>query len=180
MVFTEGKNSEPDYVNGLKRLPRISGKIALKLEIHPEHVVPMKLVGLAVDYVDDPEIDGCWCIFDVESPQPHPNLKEALALAEEHGVKVAVSNPCFETWLVLHFEDCTRSYSTAQAEKLSKRLDGRPGKSIDADKYLPHREVAAERARKLDERHNRDGKTFPKNNPSSGMHAFLTALDRAT
>ncbi|AXX33509.1 hypothetical protein APASM_6144 [Actinosynnema pretiosum subsp. pretiosum] len=180
MVFTEGKNSEPDYVNGLKRLPRIFGKIALKLEIHPEHVVPMRLVELAVDYVDDPEIDECWCIFDVESPQPHPNLKEALALAEKRGVKVAVSNPCFETWLVLHFEDCTRSYTTAQIDRLSKRLDGRSGKSIDADKYLPHREAAAERARKLDERHDRDGKTFPKNNPSSGMPAFLAALDRTT
>ncbi|GAA2684855.1 RloB-like protein [Actinosynnema pretiosum] len=131
MVFTEGKITEPEYVKGLKQLPHISGNITLNLVIHVEHVVPMRLVELAVNYVDDPEIDECWCIFDVESPQPHPNLKEALALAEKRGVKVAVSNPCFETWLVLHFEDCTRAYTTAQIDRLSKRLDGRAGKSIE-------------------------------------------------
>lgn len=36
VVFCEGKNSEPDYINGLKRLPEIAENTALRLELHPE------------------------------------------------------------------------------------------------------------------------------------------------
>lgn len=82
VVFCEGKNSEPDYINGLKRLPEIAENTALRLELHPEHGVPLPLVEMAARRLTDPEVDECWCIFDVEWPQNHPNLREARQLAQ--------------------------------------------------------------------------------------------------
>ncbi|MEU7615178.1 hypothetical protein AB0B27_03565 [Micromonospora rifamycinica] len=64
----------------------------------------------------------------------------------------------------------------AEAEKTSRSLDGRPGKSIDASIYLPLRKQAARRAEQLEKRHEKDGTTFPEDNPSSGMHHLLRAL----
>ena len=177
VVFAEGKNSEPDYVNGLKNLPHISENTALKLEVHPEQGTPLTLVEMAVARQQDSEIDECWCLFDVEWPKHHPNLEKAIALAAASNIKLAISNPCFEVWLILHLKAHTRFVDTKDAERTSKGLDGRTGKSIDAAKYLPHRKEAALRARALARRHSDAGTRFPHDNPSSGMYRFLEAVE---
>gem|GEM_PF-4133378 len=41
---------------------------------------------------------------------------------------------------------------------------------------MPHAEEAARRAAELDEVHRRNGKSFPQDNPSSGMHRLLAAV----
>ncbi len=179
VIFTEGRNSEPDYLNGLRRLPHIAGDVALNVELRPEHSVPLQLVEQAVKRARDPEVDECWCVFDVEWPRNHPNLVEAVDLAQRHDVRLAISNPCFEVWLILHHRDHTAFLDTAGADKLSRRLDGRPGKSIDASVYMPLRAEAARRARLLQRRHERDGTKIPHDNPSSGMHELMASLDSA-
>ncbi|MGH3940412.1 MAG: RloB family protein, partial [Pseudonocardiaceae bacterium] len=70
----------------------------------------------------------CWCVFDVEWPKNHPNLKQAIQLARDHNIRLAISNPCFELWLILHFEDQTAFLNTDEAETRSRKLDGRSGK----------------------------------------------------
>lgn len=162
----------------MKRLPGIAGNTALNVELHPEHGVPLTLVKMAADRLTDPEVDECWCVFDVEWPKNHPNLFEARQLAEAKGIGLVVSNPCFELWLILHHRELTRHVSTAEAESMSRKLDGRTGKSIDSSVYLPLRKQAARRAERLEERHTRNGTLFPNDNPSSGMHRFLKALER--
>lgn len=178
VVFCEGKNSEPDYINGLKRLPEIVENTALNLELHPKQGVPLTLVRMAVERKADPEVDECWCIFDVEWPQRHPNLAEARQLAQAHDIRLAISNPCFELWLILHHREISHFLSTADAEKLSRGLDGRSGKHIDGARYVSLRKLAAGRAERLEQRHTRNGTAFPKDNPSSGMHHFLRAVER--
>lgn len=177
VVFCEGKNSEPDYINGLKRLPEIADNTTLNLELHPQQGVPLTLVKMAADQLADPEVDECWCIFDVEWPKNHPNLLDARQLAQAKGIGLVISNPCFELWLVLHHREFTRFVTTAEAESLSRKLDGRAGKSIDSAVYMPLRKQAADRAERLERRHTRNGTVFPGDNPSSGMHHFLRALE---
>lgn len=177
VVFCEGKNSEPDYINGLKRIPEIADNTALNLELHPEQGVPLTLVRMAADRLADPEVDECWCLFDVEWPKNHPNLFEARQLAQAKSIGLVVSNPCFELWLILHHRDFTKFATTAEVESLSRKLDGRTGKSIDSAIYLPLRKQAARRAEQLEQRHVRNDTSFPKDNPSSGMHHLLRALE---
>lgn len=177
VVFCEGANSEPDYVRALKQLTHVAENTALELRIHPERSVPLPLVRMAVQQKSDPEVDECWCIFDVEWPQNHPHLSEAKALAESNGVDLAISNPCFELWLILHFRDHHAYIDTAPSERLSRTLDGRSGKSIDAALYMPLRKEASRRAERLNKRHERDGTAFPHDNPSSGVYKFLKAIE---
>jgi hypothetical protein len=87
-----------------------------------------------------------------------------------------MSNPCFELWLILHFQDCTAFLDTAQAERKSRALDGRKGKRIQASTYLPKMFDAVQRAEKLEERHAADGTVFPDDNPSSSMFRFLQTV----
>ena len=49
------------------------------------------------------EYDEVWCVIDVEAPTPHESLDRAVFKARDHGLNVAISNPCFEFWYLLHF-----------------------------------------------------------------------------
>jgi hypothetical protein len=82
-----------------------------------------------------------------------------------------------ELWLALHFEDCTAFMNTEDAQRRSRRLDGRVGKRIDAEPYMKRREAAVARAVALDKRHLKNGTSFPDDNPSSSMHEFLIAIE---
>lgn len=177
MVFTEGQSSEPDYIKGLKKLAIVQKNVALKVELCPDHGVPLTLVELAVGRARDGEVDECWCLFDVEWPQNHPNLDAALSLARDNGIRVAVSNPCFEIWLILHYKHWSAFKTTDEAESLSRRIDGRSGKSIDPCRYMDRRKTASQRAKSLAERHIGNGTSFPHDNPSSGMYLFLETLE---
>jgi len=182
LIFCEGSTSEPDYIKGLKATFEVARRTSVNIVLHPEQGVPLTLVKLAIqekkklEAKGNLEVDQFWCIFDVEWPKKHPNLAQAVELANCHGISLAISNPCFELWLILHYKDYTKCSSTAVVEKISKALDGRSGKSIDASLYLPHFEDAMRRAMALDSRHSGNGTKFPKDNPSSSMHALLTAL----
>ena len=84
--------------------------------------------------------------------------------------------PCFELWLVLHFEDQTAFLNTDEAVCKSRKFDGRSGKRINADQYMPRREAASRRASSLSRRHERDQTSFPYDNPSSTMCDLLMAI----
>ncbi|GAA1271022.1 RloB family protein [Sphaerisporangium rubeum] len=177
VIFCEGKASEPDYISALKRLPAIRANTAINIEIAPEWGVPLELVKCAVERSQDDEVDECWCVFDVEWPQNHPNLAPAIRLAEKHGIRLVISNPCFELWLILHHERRHAFMSTKDAERRSRELDGREGKRLDADRYMDRRHVAARNAADLAARHQRDETAFPHDNPSTNMHELLKAIE---
>jgi hypothetical protein len=125
---------------------------------------------------EEGEIDEIWCVFDVEWPTNHPNLQEAIDLARGNSVRLAISNPCFEIWLVLHFREYTRWLDTNAARRLRREVDDQPGKRVDGARYMPHRMVAVERAIALDRRHLGNGTRFPSDNPSSGVHLVISTV----
>lgn len=146
--------------------------------------VPLTLVSLAVDargkaMDEDGEIDEFWCVFDVEWPKNHPGLKEAIDRARQNGIELAISNPCFELWLILHLNDKNNGawLDNDDARRLRRSLDGADDKGLDAAKYMPHRNVARRRAEALEKRHLANGTGFPHDNPSSGMHHLIAAVE---
>ncbi|MFC4057974.1 RloB family protein [Planomonospora corallina] len=177
VIFCEGEASEPDYINALKRLPDVRANTAISIEIAAENGVPSALVRRAIERNRDDEVDECWCVFDVEWPKNHPNLRQAVQAAKEHGIRLAISNPCFELWLILHFHDQTAFMSTDEAERRSRQLDGRSGKRIAADQYMQRRHAASQRAALLAERHAQNQSMFPKDNPSSTVGDLLKAIE---
>lgn len=69
-----------------------------------------------------PVYDQVWCVFDRDQ---HANIDQALNLASAHGIKVALSTPCFEVWLILHFEYTARPFR--DCAEVIKRLNGHLG-----------------------------------------------------
>ena len=185
LVFCEGERTEVDYLRALKQEPAVRDIASVDIHIQEgaHGFAPLPLVRTAVEArsraTDETgEVDEVWCIFDVEQPKNHPKLRDAVALARNKNVKVAVSNPCFELWLALHFGEHSRPLKTTEAISLRRTYENRKDKGLDGVRYMPLRDDAARRARDLDDRHKGNGTEFPNNNPSSSMYRFLEAVER--
>jgi hypothetical protein len=184
LVVCEGTRTEPDYLRALKQQPAVRDVAAvdLRVETGRGRTDPKSLVALAVAarntaIDDDGEIDEFWCVFDVEWPTNHPGLEEAIRQACNNSIEVAVSNPCFELWLILHLQDQSAWLDSDDARRLRARLDGSKDKGLEASVYMSRTADTAKRAQALDERHQLNGTRFPRNNPSSGMHHLLATIE---
>jgi hypothetical protein len=182
LVFCEGERTEREYLHALRLEPAVREVAAVEIQVDlGSGAVPLTLVKRAVEahsraISENGETDEFWCVFDVEWPVNHPNLAEAIALAEGNQISLAISNPCFELWLILHLREHSAWLDNEPAEKLRRRLDKSTDKGIDPVKYMPLVGKAAIRAAKLDERHRGNDTSFPDDNPSSGMHRLIASV----
>lgn len=103
----EGKRTERDYLDTLVarlRIPHVTVKAA--------GCDPLRLVEKAKDWRRLRGVDEVWCVFDRDT---HAHFDQALSMAQKAGFEVAASYPCFEVWLLLHFERTTRSFGDFDA-----------------------------------------------------------------
>jgi hypothetical protein len=185
LIFCEGERTEPEYLHALKLLPAVRDVAAVDLRVRNRkgRSDPCTLVAMAATarrraIEEEAEIDEFWCVFDVEWPRNHPGLIKAVEEAGQNAIEIAISNPCFELWLILHFQDHGAWLTSRGATRLRQRLDGASDKGLDAARYMQFVPEAGRRAALLDERHGRDHTRFPDNNPSSGMHLLVAAIWR--
>ena len=110
LVVCGGKRTEPDYFRGLKSHLR---NPAVQIRLKPKVGAPRDLVEHARKIAPDggDEFDEVWCVVDSDEF----DLKQAVALAAKLNVRLAVSNPCFELWLLLHHQDCEAPLCDARA-----------------------------------------------------------------
>ena len=183
LIYCEGERTEIDYLEALQEVPEIrdGASVEIRIDYGTAGSVPMKLVEAAVDGPgienEDDEIDEVWCVFDVEWPKNHPKLNASLQLAHSHGVRTAVSNPCFEYWLVLHFEQPLDWLTSKDAEILRQQFDQSKGKEVDGTTYMHRRAKAVRQARYVKGWHERAEHEFPMDNPSSDMYVLLVAME---
>jgi hypothetical protein len=180
VIYCEGERTEPVYLEALKRRPEVRNVASVDLRIEAEHGMPEALVSSAIkarkkSVDEEGEVDEFWCVFDVEWPRNHPRLREAVQQARNNSIELAISNPCFELWLILHFERRSSWLDNDDARKLRRQLDGASGKNLDPSKYMPFVRDAMDNAIALAQRHSRDGTGFPQDNPSSGMYLLITS-----
>lgn len=180
LVFTEGAKTEDGYLLPWRRAYRG----AVLLEIDPFHGVPQSLVERAVatkkaEARDERRgrgraHDEIWCVFDINS---HPNVPEAVRLAETHGIGLAISNPCIELWFMLHFQDQTAYLNRHEAQSAALALLG-CGKVLTRaamDLLYEGYDDARDRAQRLDAKHDGDGSP-PGSNPSSSVWSLIEAI----
>lgn len=91
--------------------------------------------------------DQVWCVFDRDE---HPRFEEACARAEQEDLRVALSNPCFELWPLLHLEAQTeRLHRHDLQRKVTKLLKLANPKSLPLEKFHHGYQDAVDRAREL-------------------------------
>lgn len=100
-------------------------------------------------------------------------MTAALALAAKAGIKVAVSNPCFELWLLLHHEDCSAHCADCDAVqvRLRKRVPAYDKTRLRFRDFAGGLDQAIALARKLD-----PTGTDHIRNPSTGVWRLVGAV----
>ncbi|GLH99201.1 RloB family protein [Phytohabitans aurantiacus] len=165
LVYCGAARTEPDYFNGLKRHLRSQ---TVTVKIRYDGVAPKQLVRIAATYRDKTPgaYDEVWCVVDTDEF----DIDAALAEARRRGVSLAVSNPCFELWLLLHHDKCT-SHCTGYADvagRLRKHVPGYDKARLDFADYAAGVDDATARAKALGVDHAV--------NPSTGVWRLVETI----
>lgn len=157
-MVSGGEKTESQYSSGLRLARRVPVKVKCKVG------APEDLVKYAVKLRDRyrEEFDDVWCVVDVDDFDVAP----AVLLASRTRVNMAVSDPCFELWLLLHFTDHRAHVAGPEAaKKLLTKYVPNYDKGIEFAKYDPGVENAITRAAALGP-----------DNPATGVGRLVEAV----
>lgn len=112
-LIVEGEKTEPVYFHELEK-NNLVPRSRVKLHVYsPDRnaSAPTYLIGKAEEIARDRPLgseDEIWLVFDVDRQSGSTRLTQVIQSSEDaarRGWHVAVSNPCFELWLLLHVTD---------------------------------------------------------------------------
>jgi hypothetical protein len=181
LIVCEGEVTEPTYFKDIRRRERG----IIDLEIVPAGV-PKSVVERAVQMKREAQraakagkdqnllYDHVWCVFDIDE---HPFVPEAKEQARANAIEVAISNPCFELWFLLHFQDQNAHIERHKVQHLCR--EHMPGyqKAPPCDVLMPGQGSAIERAIQLENWHATRGTTG--DNPSTGVFRLIQQIKDA-
>lgn len=116
VIVCEGEETEPNYFRALRQKFRLSN---LNVQVFPGKGAPINVVNFAIDEkkkLGEPT-DEVWCVLDTESLANNPTLKTAVEKAKKSKINLAISNPCFEYWYYIHFDESSRPFANGQEMK---------------------------------------------------------------
>jgi RloB-like protein len=178
VLVCEGKNTEPDYFRALKQhfakqsveikvIPDAGQTMTLAREAKKQKVELSKSIGAKADQV-------C-AIFDCDG---RSDFLQAIEFCDRNGVLAGYSNPCFEVWLIWHFQNYGSVCDQKEAQKQFARLfpdysvQGR--KSADFNKIMERVEAACGWSQHHYEARENEGALHGA--PSSLMHQVIERI----
>lgn len=177
LIACEGGETEPGYFAALKRNLRLPGVTILGKEIGP---APINVVDSAIDarragQRSGEPFDAVWCVFDRDS---HSSFAQAVDKARSNKLRIAISVPCFEFWLLLHYEYTSRpcdDFDDLRKNKLAIHLPDYDKAQTDWDQVLSGLEQAKSHAERLRSSQEHEPEHT---NPSTNVDELVTYLQR--
>lgn len=182
LIVCEGSKTEPNYFRELVDHLRLN---SANVEVDGESdSSPRSVVAHAIKrYQNDNEFDQIYCVFDRDE---HATFHEALQLIRESRkipLNATVSVPCFEYWLLLHYEFTTKPYAGFGERSaadcvivdLKRHLPGYAKGDKKLFKQLRDKQtVAIERSKRVMEQCEKN----QTDNPSTQTHLLVEYLNR--
>jgi len=183
LVVCEG-STEKEYVDGY--VMSLRNSLVVSVEAVGNAGVPMTVVEIAkelkisnaeqalVEKDSNVSFDSVWVMFDVDE---HPRVDDAKIMARDNGIGVAVSNPCIELWLYLHFADSPGMQDRHRMLRLLR--DKIPGytKHVQFKEFVAQVDIAKQRAHRLDEQADLDKESG--RNPTTSIWKLLEDILRS-
>lgn len=180
LIVTEGEVTEPEYLRGF-------AKAAKNSRVHIEVVggagAPKTIVESAKDRKREAEkrarrekddnllYDEVWCVFDIDDHHAIPDSKQ---MARDNGIELAISNPCIEIWLWLHFADQPGMQHRHDMQSMMKQHIANYDKHVDYSDYADGYDAAEKRASRLDEDAKADNDEG--RNPTTGVWRLTESI----
>lgn len=109
-----------------------------------------------------------------ETIDDHPKLEEARVTALDNGIELAISNPSFELWLLLHLRDNPGAQHRDHLARILRQLIPGYNKHVEFARFAPGYQDAVKRARSLDRRADEDEE--PGRNPTTGVWRLTESI----
>lgn len=175
VIVCEGEKTEPLYFEALRREQRLS---SIDIKIVKSRSAPTYIVreGIRQKKELDDERDEVWCVFDAECRAAEAPFQQAVAASRSHGLELAVSNPAFEYWYILHFVCTDRPFGTADEcfRELQAYLPGYDKAHLVFDELKERLDDALANADRLRQNASDSWQTFP--NPSTGVDVLVHSI----
>ncbi|MEJ3744177.1 RloB family protein [Actinomycetes bacterium KLBMP 9797] len=178
-IFTEDSTTEPRYSNWLKRR-----QDRFSVTVDDQHGKPRELLAYALElrrsWRRSDSNMSVWCVFDRDE---HASVDDVICQAEQEGIRIAFSHPCFQYWLLLHFCD-----SAPPCAGRCREADRRLEKEMPGYQHtVPMPWLAAQlegryakakaRAQRVQAQHDRDGIVLPtQRDPSTNIWELIDHL----
>ena len=183
LIVCEDGKSAPNYFNALKKHFNLSAA-SIRVAGSEGHTQPLQVVERAVDInasaaakdSSTEPFDQVWCVIDGDFGA---KIANARSKANAHGVLLAISNKCFEYWILLHFEendkaaaDCNGLVKTLRKKHLPKYEKGK----CEFEPIVPKVREACARAEKLRKPGIARGDLPEVQNPCSEVYLLINAI----
>ena len=167
IIATEGAKTERSYFE-IFHDSRIKIEVLATGEANdsaPQHVIE-RLNEFAQKY-NLGEEDTLWLVLDVDRWGPK-NLSSVCRQAKQKKYRLAISNPCFEAWLCLHFDNLDPNDKTCKdfKKRLQSVLGSYNSSNIDVAPFVENIQEAVRRAKQL---HSDDNQNW---DPTPGSHVY--------
>jgi hypothetical protein len=178
LIVCEGIVTEPRYFNDVRHKERS----LIDLQIEPGGT-PKTLVGRAAELKreangkarklkdDNQKYEEVWCVFDIDD---HRLIPEAKDQARANGIELAISNPCFELWALLHFQDQSAHIARGKVQRLCATCMPGYEKRLDYETLRPKYPDALHRAQELEKWH--DLRSTVGANPSTAVYRLVERI----
>ena len=119
LIQCEGSKTEPNYLDKLCEERGMRHRLEVRVKRGKGQNAVVTLTSAIAESKrrrqGERPYDEVWCVLDVEHAAHEAKLTEAIALARHHGIRLFLSNPSFEVWLIAHFEKTTRFFENGDA-----------------------------------------------------------------
>lgn len=180
LIVTEGEKTEPFYLRELVNNYRLS---TANIEVIGAGAGPDTVVERAKELRNrerqrGEKFDQVYCVFDRNR---HPGFAGASSRARHLGLRLARSWPCFEYWLLLHFEYVRKPFTGSGKQSdcdncvrvLRQHIAGYAKATPGVFRLLKNKiESAKERARRA----RADARSTGADDPSTEMHDLVEYL----
>jgi hypothetical protein len=173
VIATEGRRTEGIYFEGLSQYlcnPKVHVEVIEKLDDNSSPKEVLRKLNIFTKEFNLDENDELWMVIDRDYQSWKPQMIKSVAQIchQKKGFYLALSNPAFELWLILHFIDCSilsqkekdlifenrkvgkKSSKTYTKKLLSGAIGGFNEASYDPCQFLPNYKDAIINAIKLD------------------------------
>lgn len=180
LVVCGGTETEPKYFCSLRRELKLTN-VEVRVEGKPRDC--LSVVDRAIAIIEEAKqngqpLDEIWCVLDVENLRDNPQFGGAVNKARAHKIELAISNPAFEYWYLLHFKETARPFRDATDLFNSLRdADCLPyyEKNLNVfDQLYKHTAIASKRAVRILKNHPDRNTEFP--NPSTWVFRLVESL----
>lgn len=127
--------------------------------------------------------DLTYCLLDVEPHSPDTQkLEEARQLADKNNIRIILSNPSFEIWLLSHKGLYKKSFANPQeVDHELKSISGKSKReleSLDMEKLIttPNLKIAIQNSKEVREQHHKNITDTADANSSTEVYKFIEYL----